>query len=205
VISVDYRMGAEYTFPAASQDVAAVYREILKDYKPENIGLFGNSGGGKLVAQSIAWFQKEELPLPGAVGLFYTGATTADDAERYKWQKSGGGYVTEALFGVSWDNLFGPPHTYYKDVKRGSMLDSPGSYDEIMAKFPPTLLINGGIRDFSLSSVIFTHAQLIRLGVEADLHLWEGMYHMFHINPEFPEAHEANNVIVNFFDSHLGK
>ncbi len=205
VISIDYRMGPEYTFPAASEDVAAVYREVLKKYKPENIGLFGCSGGGKLAAQSIAWFQKEGLPLPGAVGLFYTGATMALDGERYKWMQSDGGYVTEALLGADWDNAFGPPHTYYKGVNRGGPLDSPGSYDEIMAKFPPTLLINGGIRDFSLSSVLVTHAQLVRLGVEADLHLWEGMYHVFHINPEFPEAREANNVIVNFFDKHLAK
>ena len=204
VISIDYRLGPEHIFPAASEDVAAVYSELLKVYKPENIGLFGSSGGGMLAAQSIAWFQEAGLPLPGAVGLFFSGAPTVFDDHNYKWTKSESGYMTEPLLGVEWEGLFGPPHSYFMGVKRGSRLDSPGSYEDIMANFPPTLLINGGARDFSLSMVIVTHAQLVRLGVEADLHLWEGMGHMFNINPDLQESVESYNVITNFFDKHLG-
>ena len=62
-----------------------------------------------------------------------------------------------------------------------------------------------GFRDFQLSSVVTTHAQLTRLGVKADLHVFEGMEHFLMFNPEFPETREAYNVIVRFFDEHLGK
>jgi len=31
------------------------------------------------------------------------------------------------------------------------------------------------------------------------------MDHAFFYNPKLPESHEANNVIVRFFDKHLGK
>ena len=61
VITIDYRMGPEYKFPAASEDVAAVYKEILKEYSPQHIGLYGCSAGGMLTAMSIAWFQKNHL------------------------------------------------------------------------------------------------------------------------------------------------
>src|SRR5882757_7272124 len=43
VISIDYRQGPEATFPAASEDVAAVYTALLKSYKPQNIGIYGCS------------------------------------------------------------------------------------------------------------------------------------------------------------------
>ena len=69
VVAVDYRQGPEHVFPAASEDVTAVYRELLKHYPAENIGIYGNSAGAVLTAMVIAWFQKEGLPRPGAIGL----------------------------------------------------------------------------------------------------------------------------------------
>lgn len=54
VVAVDYRQGPEHRFPAGSEDVTTVYRELLKTYGPEHIGFFGCSAGGLLVAQSLA-------------------------------------------------------------------------------------------------------------------------------------------------------
>ena len=54
VVAVDYRQGPEFRFPAASEDVAAVYRSLLESYSPGNIGLFGCSAGGMLTAQAVA-------------------------------------------------------------------------------------------------------------------------------------------------------
>src|SRR6185312_14600393 len=79
VISIDYRMAPEYTFPAASDDVVAVYRQLLKTYKPKNMGLYGCSAGGLLTAESISRFQKESLPLPAAIGMFCSGASYYQD------------------------------------------------------------------------------------------------------------------------------
>ena len=61
VVSVDYREGPDYKFPAASEDVAAVYKEILKNHAPESVGIYGCSAGGMLTAMSVAWFQKHDL------------------------------------------------------------------------------------------------------------------------------------------------
>jgi monoterpene epsilon-lactone hydrolase len=46
VVTVDYWQGPDHRFLAASEDVAAVYRELLKrHYQPRNIGIFGYSSG----------------------------------------------------------------------------------------------------------------------------------------------------------------
>ena len=55
VISVEYRLAPEYRFPSATQDVEAVYRELLKSYKAQNIGIYGCSAGAMLTAQVVAW------------------------------------------------------------------------------------------------------------------------------------------------------
>ena len=74
VVSVDYRQGPDYHFPAASEDVAKVYSALLKDYPAQNVGIYGCSAGGGLTAMSVAWFQKHDLPAPGAIGIFCAGA-----------------------------------------------------------------------------------------------------------------------------------
>ena len=48
VITLDYRQGPFHSFPAASEDVEAVYRQLLDDYSPLSIGIYGCSAGGLL-------------------------------------------------------------------------------------------------------------------------------------------------------------
>src|SRR5262249_25733851 len=43
VISVDYRQAPQYRHPAAIEDVAAVYQEVIKEYRPQNVGIYGCS------------------------------------------------------------------------------------------------------------------------------------------------------------------
>jgi acetyl esterase/lipase len=88
VISIDYRQAPEHKFPAASEDVAKVYQELLKTFKAENIGIYGCSAGGFLTAQSVAWFQAHNLPAPGAIGIFCAGALswTAPSDSASVWQ-----------------------------------------------------------------------------------------------------------------------
>ncbi len=78
VVSLDYREGPKYHFPAASEDVAAAYRELLKTYRAQDIGIYGCSAGGMLTGMSVAWFQRHGLPAPGAVGIFCAGATLGE-------------------------------------------------------------------------------------------------------------------------------
>jgi monoterpene epsilon-lactone hydrolase len=200
VISVDYREGPDNKFPAASEDVAAVYQAVLKTYKPQNVGIYGCSAGGMQTAMSLAWFQRQSLPTPGAVGIFCASA-------------GGGIFGGDALYTsvplgearVSPPIIPGarPPLSYFSDTDPKDPLVSPVNSPEILAKFPPTLIITG-TRGFELSSALYTHEQLVKLGVEAELHVWEGLFHGFFYNVDVPESKDALNVIIKFFDRHLG-
>jgi epsilon-lactone hydrolase len=207
VVSVDYRQGPEHVFPAASEDVAAVYRELLKTYPAHNIGIYGCSAGGMLTGMATAWFQKHGLPRPGAIGVFCAGLTMSafgfgGDAD----------YMTAAIgdarHAPAWPvNATDVPWTalpYFKGSDPRDPLVSPGSSDETLRRFPPTLIISG-TRGFELSSAVKTHSRLVALGVQADLHIWEGLFHGFFYNSDIPESREAYDVMLRFFDHHLGK
>jgi acetyl esterase/lipase len=208
VISLDYREGPKYRFPAASEDVAAVYRELLKRYPAANIGIYGCSAGGMLTGMSVAWFQKHGLPRPGAVGIFCAGATLADTGF------GGDSAYTAAPLGEARPpppppserpaGTGGPPLGYLAGVDPRDPLAAPAASDAVMARFPPTLIITA-TRGFEMSSAVYTHSRLVSLGVDAELHVWDGMFHGFFYNPDVPESREAYDVMVKFFDRHLGR
>jgi acetyl esterase/lipase len=60
-----------------------------------------------------------------------------------------------------------------------------------------------GTRDMAMSSVVCSQALLTQAGVEAELHVWEGMWHSFFSDPELPESQQAYRTIVTFFERHL--
>jgi acetyl esterase/lipase len=96
-----------------------------------------------------------------------------------------------------------PPLSYFSGTDPKDPLVSPINSPEMLAKFPPTLIITG-TRGFEMSSALYTHEQLVKVGVDTELHVWEGLFHGFFYNADVPESKDALNVIINFFDHHLG-
>jgi acetyl esterase/lipase len=204
VVSLDYRQGPEHRHPAASEDVAAAYRELLESYRAENIGIYGCSAGGMLAGMSVAWFQRHGLPRPGAVGILCAGAANLEgnafggDAS-YTTLPLGEGRVLPPGAGGNPVQM-----EYFAGTDPDDPLVAPASSPEVLAKFPPTLIVTG-TRSFELSNAVYTHAQLVKNGVDADLHVWEGMFHGFFYNPDVPESRECYDVIVRFFADRLGR
>jgi len=63
----------------------------------------------------------------------------------------------------------------------------PANSKAVLARFPPTLLIAGS-RDFTVSTLFAAQAALTNAGVEAELHVWDGMWHAFFFDPDLPES-----------------
>ena len=49
-------------------DSVAVYKELLKTYKPDHIVIYGTSAGAILTAEVAARLKQLGLPLPAALG-----------------------------------------------------------------------------------------------------------------------------------------
>ena len=193
VVSVDYRQGPEHRFPAASEGVATVYRHLLKNHTPEQIGIFGCSAGGMLTAQSIAWFDAQELPQPGAIGIFCAGAG--------EFGVGDAGVITGA---------FGEDHggertmPYFEGADWSDPLVAPIDHPDLLRQFPPTLVITS-TRDGALGSAIVTHQRLVGVGVESELHVYEGLMHYFFADTSLPESRQVFDVTSRFFDRHLAQ
>lgn len=199
VITVAYREGPEFKFPAASRDVASVYAALLKTYRSVDIGIYGCSAGGILAAEVVAWLQKINLPSPGAIGTFCGSASGfGGDSVFVNFALS----AQNPLPGATTGQLTFSP--YFSDASLSDPLVLPINSPKVLAGFPPTLLIAGS-RDFSVSSLFHTQAELTKVGVETELHIWDGMWHAFFIDPDLPESKEVYQVIVKFFDRHLGR
>jgi epsilon-lactone hydrolase len=197
VITIDYREAPEYQFPAASEDVAAVFRALIKTYKPRNIGIFGGSAGGILSAESVVWFRAHGLPDPGAIGTFCGSVVDL---------KGDSAYIAPALTAqpVADKPLSAMDLPYFKGADPNDPSVFPGASSTVLAQFPPTLLITGS-RDFAMSSVLRSHALLVQANVAAELHVYEGMWHGFFVYPELPESIATYSVISRFFDRYLGR
>jgi acetyl esterase/lipase len=198
VVSIDYRQLPQHRFPAASEDLAAVYRALLKDYRPENIGIYGCSAGGYLTAQSIGWLEHVGLPKPGAIGVLGGGAAT----DKIGLSRYTGAVLHGKSIPAGGVKPLPTVNAYYSTARPDDPLANPLLSPALVKAFPPTLIANG-TQDLNWSESTHLHNQLVKAGVDAQLHLWEGGNHCFMYNPEIPEARDAYDVIVKFFDRHL--
>ncbi len=199
VISIDYRMLPDYPFPAGLDDVIAVYKEVLKTYKPSHVGMFGTSAGSGLTAAAMFKLKELNLPQPAVVGL---GTPFIDIT------KTGDFYFTNQdldNFLVTYDGLLSSIAKLYagtNDMK--NPLISP-IYGDFKKGFPPTILTSG-TRDLFLSNTVRIHQKLREAGIDAYLQVFEGCSHAFYLQVlDSPESKQAYQEMVRFFDKYLGK
>jgi acetyl esterase/lipase len=197
VIAVLYRLAPEHPFPAAVDDSIAVYKELLKTYKPGHIVIYGTSAGAILTAEVAARLKQLNLPQPAALGIF---SGMGDFA------REGDSQALFALRGLS--GHLDPPTPGVHDSEYAAAADPK---DPVLSPIygdlhglPPTLFISSE-RDLLLSGTVNLHRAYLNAGVDAHLEVFDALPHAFWYDPDLPEAIEANHAMASFFQKHLGK
>jgi acetyl esterase/lipase len=197
VVAVLYRLAPEHPFPAAVDDSVAVYKELLKTYKPEHIVIYGTSSGAILTAEVAAKLKRLGLPLPAALGIF---SGMGDFA------RTGDSIALFALRGLS--GHLDPPEAgahdpyYVANTDPKDPVLSP-IYSDLHG-LPPTLFVTS-TRDLLLSGTVNLHRAYLNAGVDARLVVFDALTHAFWYDPLLPEAIEANQMMADFFVKHLSK
>ncbi|MGA2851198.1 MAG: alpha/beta hydrolase fold domain-containing protein, partial [Terracidiphilus sp.] len=197
VAAVLYRLAPESPFPAAVDDSVAVYKELLKTYKPDHIVIYGTSAGAILTAEVAVKLKQLGLPQPAALGIFSGMGDFARD---------GDSQAMYALRGLS--GHLDPPGPGPHDKEYVGTTDpkdpvlSPIYAD--LTGLPPTLFITSG-RDLLLSGTANLHRAYLHAGVDARLVVFDALPHAFWYSPLLPEALEANHIMADFFVKQLLK
>ncbi len=197
VVAVLYRLAPEHPFPAAVDDSVAVYKELLKTYKPQHIIIYGTSAGAILTGEVAVKLKQLGLPLPAALGIFSGMGDFARDGD------------SAALYSLrGFAGHLDPPGPGPHDPDYAASTDprdpvlSPIYAD--LHGLPPTLFITSE-RDLLLSGTVNLHRAFLNAGVDARLEVFDALPHAFWYSSRLPEAIEANHAMADFFVKQLGK
>jgi epsilon-lactone hydrolase len=197
VVSVYYRLAPENPFPAAVDDVVADYKELLKTYKPQKIGIFGTSAGAILTGEVASELKKMGLPFPGALGMFSTLADFSRPSDSQQF------FALNGFSGNIELQRTDQPHdaSYIGKIDPRDPVLSPLFAD--LHGWPPCLLVTS-TRDLLLSNTSMFHLALLRAGVDSQLLVFEALPHAFWYHFQLPETQQALDMMAKFFDEKLG-
>lgn len=184
---MDYRQLPDAPFPAGLDDCIAVYRHLLETHAPGTVVVAGQSGGANLSAALMLRARDEGLPFPAAVGLLSPPVDLTESGDTYQTNRFSMAGSTSNMFArYVGQHDFTDPYV------------SPlfGGYDDT---FPPYIL-TAGTRDFLLSDTVRLHRTLLKAGVRAELHVWEGGPHGLFMG-RAPEDKEQIEQLRSFFEA----
>jgi len=193
-VAILYRLSPENKFPAAVDDTIAVYKELLKTHKPQQMVLYGTSAGAILTGEVAVKIKQLGLPEPAALCIFSGNGDMGDFGDSLKiYGLHGLSGTIEQAGGKHDDDYIGSTDT------RDPVL-SPLYAD--LKGMPPTLFLTS-TRDLLLSGTVLLHKAYLHAGVPAELVVWDGLPHAFWNEFKMPESIEAHHLMADFFERYL--
>jgi len=194
VASLEYRLAPEHPYPAALDDIDAAYAEILKEYRPENIAVFGTSAGGGLTLATLLRLKGTGRPMPAAAAALCPGADMTHS-----------GYLFTAV-GLN-DPILSPRDI---DLSMRAFLGSADPTDPLVSPvfgdytgIPPLFVLATTAEIIGSDGIRVADAARSQ-GVDVTLLVSDGMWHVpIADGTDIPELQRAFDQMVDFFRRQL--
>ena len=185
----DYRLAPEYSFPAALEDVTAVWQALLEQRRSTEVMVIsGDSAGGGLSLSLMVSLRDKRAELPAAASLFSpwtdlaaTGPSVTTNARR------------DAMF---WAPGLASAGDFYRgQVPASHPLVSPLYAD--LSGLPP-LLIHVGDREILRDDSVRLAERARAAGVHINLRVWPVVPHVWQLAQFVPEARQSLRLAGDF-------
>lgn len=184
VAALDYRLAPEHPYPAALDDVLAVYAELLKEFGAGQIALVGDSAGGNLALISALALRDRNMDLPAAIALIspWVDMTGSGDSIRTRAKR-------DPMLRVNWmdqaSRLFG-----------GNLAPDDPRLSPLFADLHglPPMLIQVGSEEILYDDAVRLSARATQAGVDSKLKIWDEQWHVFQLHAGLLEV--ANRALA---------
>ena len=202
VVHFEYRCAPEATYPAALEDALKVWDWLLSQgYKEENIITLGDSAGGHLNIDLLMKLHDTGRKMPKAAVCISPWLDMTASGDSYV-----DNYGVDPVFGIRNEKISREEvssllmtselYMWLGKEDRKDPYISP-VYAEFDSTYPPLFVTVGG-NEMLLSDSKTLVEKFRAAGVEAHLHIGDGMFHAFNIYQLFPEAQKALRLADDF-------
>ncbi|MEO1251391.1 MAG: alpha/beta hydrolase fold domain-containing protein [Pseudomonadota bacterium] len=186
-----YSLLPEATYPVQIDEASDVWNALYTDYPEKRYVLLADSTGAAIALSALMRWRDAGWPLPSAA-VFLSPCVDGKGASDTQITLDGRDPLIKSMRGAYMRNLF----RYYAP---DAQLEDPG-VSPIYGDFSglPPMLVHAGSREVMLGDAARLSASARRVGVDARLQIYDGMYHRFHANWSLAETREAHRDIADF-------
>lgn len=196
IITIDYTLAPHAKYNQIADEIIAFYQALLKEYKPENIAMYGDSAGGAIAASAVLKMRDKNIKMPKALVLWSGWLDTAKIGDTYFTLKDNDPNLVYDGFLENCAEAYAPK-TEWKNPYVSPV------YGDYSKDFPPTLIQVGG-KEIFMSNSIRMYRNLKENNKEVELDVYEGMWHVWQGYYNIPESKMAIKNTKNFIFKHLG-